>query len=242
MADQKTLDLLLREARSHGDFSDRPVPEDALRAAHELMKWGPTSANCQPMRILYLRSREAREKLRPTLSATNLEKTMKAPLVALVAYDTRFFEHLPRMFYNPAAITWFKDKGAHTEITAFRNGTLQGGYFLLALRAVGLDCPTAGSSPTSWSTSATAMASCGRAIRASLSTRSAGSSDPWTIQRPESPSSPAATASRATSTCCPVPASPTSWPRRATSLQSPTPRCGSCRSADGKCSPRRSST
>jgi 3-hydroxypropanoate dehydrogenase len=65
---------------------------------------------------------------------------MKAPLVALVAYDTRFWEHLPRMFYNPQAIHWFKDKGAHTEITAFRNGTLQGGYFLLALRAVGLDC------------------------------------------------------------------------------------------------------
>ena len=140
MADQKTLDLLLREARSHSDFSDRPVAEEALRAAHELMKWGPTSANCQPMRILYLRSREAREKLRATLSATNLEKTMKAPLVALVAYDTRFFEHLPRMFYNPQAISWFKDKGAHAEITAFRNGTLQGGYFLLALRAVGLDC------------------------------------------------------------------------------------------------------
>ena len=140
MADRKTLDLLLREARSHSDFSDRPVAEEALRAAHELLKWGPTSANCQPMRIVYLRSREAREKLRPTLSATNLEKTMKAPLVALVAYDTRFFEHLPRMFYNPQAINWFKDKGAHAEITAFRNGTLQGGYFLLALRAVGLDC------------------------------------------------------------------------------------------------------
>jgi len=104
------------------------------------MKWGPTSANSQPMRVLYLRSREAREKLRPALAPTNLEKTMKAPLVALVAYDTRFWEHLPRMFYNPQAINWFKDKGAHAEITAFRNGTLQGGYFLLALRAVGLDC------------------------------------------------------------------------------------------------------
>jgi 3-hydroxypropanoate dehydrogenase len=104
------------------------------------MKWGPTSANSQPTRILYLRSKEAREKLRPSLSATNLEKTMKAPLVALVAYDTRFWENLPRMFHIPDAINWFKDKGAHTEITAFRNGTLQGGYYLLALRAVGLDC------------------------------------------------------------------------------------------------------
>jgi 3-hydroxypropanoate dehydrogenase len=140
MTDEKMLDLILRNARSHGDFQDKPVPEAALRAAHELMKWGPTSANSQPMRILYLRSPEAREKLRPALSATNLDKTMKAPLVALVAYDTHFWQHLPRMFHNPAAITWFKDKGAHTETTAFRNGTLQGGYYLLALRAVGLDC------------------------------------------------------------------------------------------------------
>jgi len=140
MTDDQMLDLMLRKARSHGDFTDKPVPEDALRAAHELMKWGPTSANSQPMRILYLRSKESREKLRPALSATNLDKTMKAPLVALVAYDTRFWENLPRMFHNPDAINWFKDKGAHTEITAFRNGTLQGAYFLLALRAVGLDC------------------------------------------------------------------------------------------------------
>jgi len=140
MTDDQMLDLILRKARSHSDFADKPVPEERLRAAHELMKWGPSSANSQPMRILYLRSKESRERLRPTLSVTNLDKTMKAPLVALVAYDTQFWEHLPRMFHNPAAITWFKDKGAHTEITAFRNATLQGGYYLLALRAVGLDC------------------------------------------------------------------------------------------------------
>jgi 3-hydroxypropanoate dehydrogenase len=140
MTDAQLLDRILLKARSHGDFLDRPVPEEKLREAHDLMKWGPTSANSQPMRIVYLRSAESREKLRPTLSPTNLEKTMKAPLVALVAHDLRFWENLPRMFHNPAAITWFKDKGAHTETTAFRNGTLQGGYYLLALRAVGLDC------------------------------------------------------------------------------------------------------
>jgi 3-hydroxypropanoate dehydrogenase len=139
-ADQNTLDLILREARTHNDFLDKPVPEELLRAAHEIMKHGPTSANSQPMRILYLRSKDSREKLAPALSATNRDKTLKAPLVAIVAYDTRFWEYLPRMFHNPEAINWFKDKGAHTEITAFRNGTLQGGYFLLALRAVGLDC------------------------------------------------------------------------------------------------------
>src|SRR4029077_12947701 len=140
MTDQELLDLILRKARSHGDFTDKPVPEEALRAAHDLMKWGPTSANSQPMRILYLRSKEAREKLRATLSAVNLDKTLKAPMVALVAHDLRFWENLPRMFHNPDAINWFKDKGAHTEVTAFRNATLQGGYYLLALRAVGLDC------------------------------------------------------------------------------------------------------
>jgi 3-hydroxypropanoate dehydrogenase len=140
MADEKTLDLLLRKARTHADFTDKPVSEETLRAAHELMKWGPTSANSQPARFVYLRSKESREKLRPALSATNLEKTMKAPVIAIVAHDTRFWEHLPRMFHNPDAINWFKDKGAHTETTAFRNGTLQGAYYLLALRAVGLDC------------------------------------------------------------------------------------------------------
>jgi 3-hydroxypropanoate dehydrogenase len=134
------LDVMLRTARSHSDFTDKPVPEELLRAAHDLMKWGPTSANSQPIRILYLRSKESREKLRPALSPTNLDKAMKAPLVALVAHDLQFWENLPRMFHNPAAINWFKDRGAHTEITAFRNATLQGGYYLLALRAVGLDC------------------------------------------------------------------------------------------------------
>jgi 3-hydroxypropanoate dehydrogenase len=140
MADEKTLDLLLRKARTHGEFTEKPVRDETLRAAHELMKWGPTSANSQPARFVYVRSTESREKLRPALSATNLEKTMKAPVIAIVAHDTRFWEHLPRMFHNPDAINWFKDKGAHTETTAFRNGTLQGAYYLLALRAVGLDC------------------------------------------------------------------------------------------------------
>jgi 3-hydroxypropanoate dehydrogenase len=140
MADDETLDLLLRKARTHNDFTDKPVSDAALRAAHELMRWGPTSANSQPARFLYLQSRASREKLRPALSATNLDKTMKAPVVSIVAYDTRFWEYLPRMFHNPDAVNWFKDKGAHTETTAFRNGTLQGAYYLLALRAVGLDC------------------------------------------------------------------------------------------------------
>lgn len=139
MADDRTLDLVLREARSHALFHDRPVDVALLRAAHELMKWGPTTANSQPARIFYLASRESREKLRPALSAVNLEKTMKAPMVALVAYDTRFYEHLPRLYHNPDAINWY-NKPAVAEINAFRNSSLQGAYLIIALRAVGLDC------------------------------------------------------------------------------------------------------
>ena len=139
MTDDKTLDLILRNARSYGEFLDKPVPVELLRAAHDLMKWGPTTANSQPARIVYLRSRESREKLRPALSAVNLEKTMKAPLVAIVAYDTRFDEHLLRLYHNPDAINWY-NKPAVAEINGFRNGSLQGAYLILALRAVGLDC------------------------------------------------------------------------------------------------------
>ena len=139
LADEKTLDILLRSARSHGDFLDRPVSEASLRAAHDLMKWGPTTANSQPGRIFYLVSSESKQRLKPALSPVNAEKTMKAPAVALVAYDTRFFEHLPRLYHNPDAINWYSppDKA---EINGFRNGTLQGAYLILALRAVGLDC------------------------------------------------------------------------------------------------------
>jgi 3-hydroxypropanoate dehydrogenase len=139
MTDQEMLDVMLRRARSHGDFRDQPVPEEKLRAAHDLMKWGPTTANSQPARIFYLQSKESREKLRPALAPVNLEKTMKAPLVAIVAYDTRFYEHLPQLFYNPDAINWYKAP-EKAEINGFRNGTLQGAYLILALRAVGLDC------------------------------------------------------------------------------------------------------
>jgi 3-hydroxypropanoate dehydrogenase len=139
MTDDQMLDRVLRQARSHGDFHDRPVPDELLRAAHELMKWGPTTANSQPARILYLKSKASREKLRPALSAVNLEKTMNAPLVAIVAYDTRFYEHLPRLYHNPDAINWYNKPGV-AEVNAFRNSSLQGAYLIIALRAVGLDC------------------------------------------------------------------------------------------------------
>jgi 3-hydroxypropanoate dehydrogenase len=142
MADDQTLDLIFRKARTHNVFTDKPVSEATLRQVHELMKWGPTSANSQPARFVFVRSKEGKEKLRPALSPTNLDKTMKAPINVIVAYDTRFYEHLPHMFHNLEAINWFRgeDKKALAEITAFRNGTLQGAYFIIAARACGLDC------------------------------------------------------------------------------------------------------
>jgi 3-hydroxypropanoate dehydrogenase len=143
MLDSHALDVIFRAARTHNAFVDRPVTDETLRQVHELMKWGPTSANCQPARLVFLRSRAAKQKLAPALSPTNLDKTMKAPVTAIVAYDTRFYEHLPRMFaHNQDAINWFKgpEKKQIAEITAFRNGTLQGAYFIIAARAAGLDC------------------------------------------------------------------------------------------------------
>jgi len=143
MIDDRALDALFRTARTANGFTDAPVTDAQLRQLIDLMKMAPTSANCQPARFVFLRSPEARERLRPALSAGNLEKTMNAPVVAIIAYDTRFHEHLPRVFpHNPTAKSWFDgdEKRAARETAAFRNGTLQGGYFILAARAIGLDC------------------------------------------------------------------------------------------------------
>lgn len=143
MLDDRTLDTLLRQARSHNVWLDKPVTDDQLRQVYDLMKWGPTSANCQPARILFLRTPEAKTRLLPALSPGNVEKTKAAPVTAIIGYDTRFFEHYPGLMpHNPAVRSWFEppEKAEYTHITAFRNGTLQGGYFLLVARALGLDC------------------------------------------------------------------------------------------------------
>jgi 3-hydroxypropanoate dehydrogenase len=131
------LDTILVQARSHADFHDRAVPEELLHKAHDLMKWGPTTANSQPARILYLYSKESREKLRPALSAANAAKMV--PLVAIVAYDTRFYENIPRLFHKPEAAKAYSNPQT-SDTHGLRNGTLQGAYLILALRAVGLDC------------------------------------------------------------------------------------------------------
>ena len=137
----EALDILFRKARTHIFWQDNSVSDDLLRQVYDLMKLGPTSANCCPARILFLRSAAAKERLRPALSPNNLDKTMTAPVTAIVAYDLKFYENLPRLFpNNPAARGWFSDSPQLAEATAFRNGTLQGGYLILAARSLGLDC------------------------------------------------------------------------------------------------------
>ena len=140
MANEEVLDKIFKDARTHNGFSDTPVDDDLLRRVYDVMKWGPTSANCQPQRILFIKSKEAKERLRPALSEGNLTKTMAAPVTALLAFDSEFYEHLPHHFpHAPDAINWFKGKPS-AEPTAFRNATLQGAYFIIAARAHGLDC------------------------------------------------------------------------------------------------------
>jgi 3-hydroxypropanoate dehydrogenase len=139
--DNDALDVLFRKARTHNAWLDKPVSDDLLRELYELMKYGPTSANSNPARIVFLRTKEAKERLRPALSPTNVDKTMKAPVTAIIAYDLKFFEQIPNLFpNNPAMRVNFADNQKLAEITAFRNGTLQGGYFILAARSLGLDC------------------------------------------------------------------------------------------------------
>ncbi|MGE5129591.1 MAG: malonic semialdehyde reductase [Sphingomonadaceae bacterium] len=143
MIDSQAFDVLFRAARTQNGFLDRPVTDEQLRQIHDLMKWGPTTQNSQPMRIVFVRSKQAKEKLAPALSPGNLDKTMKAPVTAIIAYDTRFYEHLPRTFpNNPAAKNNYEgeEKRAHVERTALRNSSLQGAYFIIAARALGLDC------------------------------------------------------------------------------------------------------
>jgi 3-hydroxypropanoate dehydrogenase len=136
----EALDLLFREARTHNSWDDQPVSDTVLRAVYELAKMGPTSANCSPMRAVFVTSREAKERLKPALSAGNLDKTMRAPATAIIAYDLEFYEHLPRLFPHDDARSWFAGKPELIRATAFRNGTLQGAYLMLAARALGLDC------------------------------------------------------------------------------------------------------
>lgn len=129
--------LLFTEARTHNHFKSEPIADSVLRALYELMKFPPTSANCSQARLLFLRTPSAKERLRPALSAGNLEKTMSAPVTTIIAYDLQFYERLPELFPQADARAWFAGNDAVIQTTAFRNSSLQGAYFLLAARAVG---------------------------------------------------------------------------------------------------------
>ncbi len=136
-----SLDRLFTSARSFNGWLSGEVTEQALRQIYDLMKWGPTSMNTQPGRLVFLRSWAAKERLRPHLAPTNVDKTMTAPVVAIIGYDVEFYRHLPDIFpHLPTATRYYEGKPDLIHATAFRNGTLQGAYLMIAARAVGLDC------------------------------------------------------------------------------------------------------
>ena len=136
----ESLDQLFREARTHWVWRPEPVPHELLKQAYEIARFGPTSANSSPARFVFLTTPAAKERLRPALSPGNVEKTMTAPVTVIVAYDTEFHEKLPQLFPARDMRSIFAGNAALLHETAFRNGTLQGAYFMLAARALGLDC------------------------------------------------------------------------------------------------------
>lgn len=140
MLEKKALDVLFNDARSHSHWLEQPVDDALLRQVYDLAKMGPTSANCQPLRIVFVKSKEAKEKLKPCLDKGNVDKSMSAPVVALFGMDLEFYEQLPKLFPHTDARSWFKGNDKKIYDTAFRNGSLQAAYFMLAARALGLDC------------------------------------------------------------------------------------------------------
>ncbi|PKU23317.1 malonic semialdehyde reductase [Telmatospirillum siberiense] len=133
------LDLLFRRARTHNKWMDKPVGPDLLRAVYDLARMGPTAANAQPARFVFVTSPAGKEKLKPALAAGNLEKTMSAPVTVIVGQDLAFYENLPRTFPHVDAKAWFVGNDAMIESTAFRNSSLSGAYLILAARSLGLD-------------------------------------------------------------------------------------------------------
>jgi 3-hydroxypropanoate dehydrogenase len=135
------LNEIFREARTHNAWLDKPVSEEILHQLYGLMKWGPTSANSSPARFVFLRKPESKERLRPALAPGNVEKTMAAPVTAIIAYDLLFFDKLPKLFpHAPGMRDLFAENPQLIQETAKRNSTLQGAYLIIAARALGLDC------------------------------------------------------------------------------------------------------
>ncbi len=137
--DDRSLDIIFREARTHSVWLDKPVSDTLIHQIYDLMKWAPTSANSSPARIVFVCSAAAKQRLLPAIAPGNAEKTRAAPVTAIVAYDTEFYENLPALFPQVDARSWFIGNQAMIDTTAFRNGSLQGAYLILAARALGLD-------------------------------------------------------------------------------------------------------
>jgi 3-hydroxypropanoate dehydrogenase len=137
--DETALRRLFLDARTHNKWQSKDVPDELLHRLVDVLKMGPTSANCSPARFIFVKSKEAKERLMPHLSEGNREKTMQAPVCAIIGYDLEFYEQVPTLFPHTDARIWFVGEPEKIEVTAFRNGTLQGGYLILAARALGLD-------------------------------------------------------------------------------------------------------
>jgi 3-hydroxypropanoate dehydrogenase len=138
---EAALDQMFRHARTHYAWLDRPVPEALLRDVYDLARLGPTSGNCNPMRIVFVTSRDGKERLRPGLKPGNVDKTMAAPATAIIGTDTAFYWHLPRLApHNADRVKTYEQDPDLASRAAFRNATLQGAYLIMAARALGLDC------------------------------------------------------------------------------------------------------
>ena len=143
-----TTEDLFDNARTHNAFTSEAVPEALLRHLYDLMKWGPTSANCSPARIVFVTTGAGKDKLLPCMSPGNVEKTKSAPVTAIIGMDMAFYDKLPQLFPHADAKSWFVGNQKMIDATAFRNSSLQGGYFIVAARALGLDCgPMSGFDP-----------------------------------------------------------------------------------------------
>lgn len=134
------LDQIFLKARTHNKWQPKDVPDALLKRLVEVLQLGPTSVNSSPGRFVFVKSKAAKERLRPHLSPGNLEKTMAAPVTVIIGYDEKFYEHLPKLFPHADAKSWFVGKEEHIKTTAFRNSSLQGGYLIIAARSLGLDC------------------------------------------------------------------------------------------------------
>ena len=146
--DDNVLNVLFKSARTHNVWLPKPVTDELLHEIYDTFKFGPTSANSSPARVLFLKTAEAKERLVPALPPLNVEKSRTAPVGAVIAYDTEFFEKLPKLFPHADARAWFVGNETLAQETAFRNSTLQGAYFMIAARAFGLDCgPMSGFDP-----------------------------------------------------------------------------------------------